>query len=205
MDIKLNFINQSNDANNSQVVIFQKNVATNLGGPAVAWHVIENCGRGDNHPFVYPISIKAGASDAYGNFTPRLPASPGQLFAMTRTQSGDELSLAGGGTSPEEVQVENRLREGAISAMIYKDGRIFATSGHLSPGQTASFRFNPVIWIGAVSQATSGQVMPEAMSSSITTEISLLGLAGADIVMTGGGPGPDAKPFEFHLENIVMA
>ena len=34
--------------------------------------------------------------------------------------------------------------------------------------------------------------------SSINTEISLLGIAGADIVMTGGGSGPDAKPFEIH-------
>ena len=50
MDIKLNFINLSNDVNNSQVVIFQKNVSTDFDELAVAWKVISNCGRGDNHP-----------------------------------------------------------------------------------------------------------------------------------------------------------
>jgi hypothetical protein len=205
MDIKLNFINQSNDDNNSEIVIFQKNVATNLGGPAVAWHVIQNCGRGDNHPFVYPISMAVGASDAYGNYTPLLPASDGQRFVMTKTQSGDELSLAGAGSGPQEVQVENRLERGAITAMLYKDGHLAATSAHLAPGQVASFHFMPTIWIGLVSQVRPGQVMDDAVVSGINTEISLLGLVSADIVMAGGGSGPDAQPFEFHLENVVMA
>ena len=53
--IKLNFINRSNDQNNSQVVIFQKNVAADLDELAVAWKVIDNCGQGDNHPFNYPM------------------------------------------------------------------------------------------------------------------------------------------------------
>jgi hypothetical protein len=205
MDIKLNFINQSSDDNNSEIVIFQKNVATNLGGPAVAWHVIQNCGRGDNHPFVYPISLEVDASDAYGNYTPLLPAFDGQRFAMTQTQSGHQLSLAGTGTGPQEVQVENRLEQGAITAMVYKDGHLAATSAHLAPGQVASFQFKPTIWIGVVSQVRQGQFMDEAIVSGINTEISLFGVVSADIVMAGGGSGPDAQPFEFHLENVVMA
>ena len=37
MDIQLNFINNSNDVNNSEIVIFQKNVATDFDELAVAW------------------------------------------------------------------------------------------------------------------------------------------------------------------------
>ena len=33
----------------------------------------------------------------------------------------------------------------------------------------------------------------------------LLGIASADIVMTGGGPGRNPPPFSFTLENVVMA
>ena len=205
MDIKLNFINQSNDADNSQIVIFQPNVADNFGETAVAWIVIENCGRGDNHPFVYPLSLSVGAGDADGNFTPHLPAINGQLFAMTRTTSGDEISLAGKGTVATEIQVENGLPDGAITAMVFKNDQLFAARTNLQPGQVASFQFKPTILIGVVSQVTPGQILNSAILSSIKTEISLLGLASADIVMTGGGSGPDAKPFEFHLENIVAA
>jgi hypothetical protein len=185
-------------------VIFQRNAATSLGELAVAWLVIQNCGQGDNHPFVYPASFAVGASDSFGNYTPHLPASYGQLFAMTRTRSGDQLSFAGE-ANPQEVQVENRLPTGAIDAMIYKAGSVFARKTNIAPGQLAAFQFKPTLWIGVVSQVEQGQVMNEAIMSDIDTEFSLFGIASADIVMTGGGIGPDAKPFEFHLENVMMA
>ena len=50
-----------------------------------------------------------------------------------------------------------------------------------------------------------GQPLNAAIVSSVNTEISLLGIASADIVMTGGGAGPGAKPFVFTLQNVVMA
>src|SRR6185503_12098065 len=62
MNIQLNFINNSNDANNSEIVIFQKNVATNFDELAVAWQVIRYCGQGDNHPFTFPMTMQVGAS-----------------------------------------------------------------------------------------------------------------------------------------------
>jgi hypothetical protein len=50
-----------------------------------------------------------------------------------------------------------------------------------------------------------GQVMNSATVSQISTELSLLGVRSADIVMTGGGPGPNATPFQFTLSNVVKA
>ena len=205
MDIKLNFINQSNDTNNSQVVIFQKNVATDFDELAVAWRVIQNCGRGDHHPFTYPEAVQVAASDSWGNYTPRLDAQPGQLFHMTRTSSGDELSYAGAATSAKEIQVGNDLAMGAINALIYRDGKRCAQKTNIAPAQKAVFEFKPTIWIGVASQVEEGHVMSSAIISEINTEISLLGIASADIVMTGGGTGPNASPFEFTLENVTMA
>ena len=46
--------------------------------------------------------------------------------------------------------------------------------------------------------------MNSAIISNINTELSLLGIASADIVMTGGGPGPNSTPFQFTLENVKM-
>jgi hypothetical protein len=205
MDIQLNFINNSNDANNSEIVIFQKNVATNFDELAVAWQVIRYCGQGDNHPFVFPMTMQVGASDSYGNYTPQLDAQNGQLFQMALTASGDRLVPAGNGTSPKEVQVLNSLPKGAINASIYKDGKLLATKTSIAPQQKAVFEFKPTIWIGVASQVVQGQVMNSAILESINTELSLLGIASADIVMTGGGPGANATPFAFNLENIVMA
>lgn len=203
--IKLNFINDSNDANNSNVVIFQKNVATSYDELAVAWQVIKYCGQGDNHPFTWPVASTVAASDSWGNYTPQLAAQAGQMFKMVLTASGDQLQAAGPASSPTEIQVINALNKGAISANVYKDGKLLATRTSIAPGQKAVFEFKPTLWIGVVSEIDEGQVMNSAIISNINTELSLLGIASADIVMTGGGPGASSQPFQFTLQNVVMA
>lgn len=201
--IKLNFINRSNDTNNSSVVIFQQNVAEDFSELAVAWTVIENCGRLDNHPFTYSLNYQVAAGDSYGNYTPQLTAYDGQAYEMIKSTSGDILQLSPSpATSSTEVEVRNNLGIGAISANCYRDGKLFATKKNLAPGQKAVFEFQPRIYIGVVSQVEEGDVMNSAIISQINTEINLFGISSADIVMTGGGPGESATAFNFTLENI---
>jgi hypothetical protein len=201
--IKLNFINRSNDTNNSSVVIFQKNAATDFDELAIAWRVIENCGRLDNHPFVYPLNFQVAAGDSYGNYTPQLTAYEGQAFDMIKSTSGDILQLSSqSATSATEVEVRNDLISGAISANCYRDGKLFAEMTGLAPGQKAVFEFQPKIYIGVVSQVEEGAIMNSAIISQINSEINLFGITSADIVMTGGGPGAASTAFNFTLENI---
>jgi hypothetical protein len=203
--IKLNFINKSNDVSNSRIVIFQKNITDFDSNEVVAWTVIQNCGPMENHPFTFPMIMQVSAGDSYGNYSPQLDANPGDLFAMSLTSSGDMLQLAGQATSPEEIQLSNNLNMGAISANIYRDGKLLATKTGIAPGQKATFQFKPIIYIGVASEIEEGDVMNSAILSDINTEINLLGIASADIVMTGGGAGPTSTPFEFNLENIRFA
>jgi hypothetical protein len=205
VDIQLNFINQSADANNSQIVIFQKNLATGYEDIAVAWKVIQYCGFGENHPFTCPTTMQVSVSDSYGNYQPKLHAQPGDAFQVSLTGSGDTLTRSGKPNYPTEVQVDNNLPQDAISATIFKDGTLLAIKRGIAPGQMAAFAFKPTIWIGAVSQVMQGQVMDSAIVENVNTELSLLGLASADIVMTGGGPGLNSQPFAFTLQNIVKA
>jgi hypothetical protein len=205
VDIQLNFVNKSNDQNNSQVVIFQKNVATGYNELHVAWVVIQNCGINDNHPFTYPQTMQVSASDSYGNFTPKMDAQPGQRFAVSYTGSGDTLGLDGISNYPTEVQVANSLPKGAINANIYKNGTLLAAKTSIAPHQQAAFEFKPTLWIGAASQVVEGAVINSAIVDEVNTELSLLGVASADIVMTGGGPGRNSMPFTFTLQNVVLA
>ena len=205
MDIQLNFINRSNDANDTQVVIFQRNVASNFDEAVVAWRVIQHCGVGDNHPFVFAMEFQISCEDAWGNYTPKLDARNGQLFAVALTGSGDTLNVAGPASSPAEIQLRNDLSSGAVSACLYNAGKLLAIKTSLAPQQKAAFAFRPTLWIGVASEAFEGQVLDSGLVSEVNTELSLLGIASADIVMTGGGPGPTAGPFEFSLANVVMA
>lgn len=204
MDIKLNFINLSNDANNSQIVIFQKNVSTDFDELAIAWKVISNCGRGDNHPFVFPMRTTLSASDSDGNYMPQKLAQNGEMFSVSRVASGNVLSLAGASPSSREIQLRNDLRTGAITASVFKDSRLLAHKTGIVPGQKAVFEFKPTLWIGTASQIEQGKVMNSAVLSDINTELSLLGIARADIVMTGGGAGTSAVSYQFKLANVVM-
>lgn len=201
--IQLNLVNKSQDINNSSYVIFQKNVAENFNELAVAWRVVDNLGLGDNHPFNYPLQFMVSGGDAFGNFTPQFPASDGQVYEMVRSNSGDVLRLSNQpASSPTEVEVRNSLEVSAISANIFRDGKKLATKTSISPGQKAVFEFKPRIFIGAVSQIQEGQVLNSAILQSINTELDLLGIFSADIIITGGGGGQGATPFEFTLTNI---
>jgi hypothetical protein len=204
--IQLNFINNSNDLNNSEVIIFQKNLAaTYFEDVAIAWQVIRYCGPGDNHPFTFSFNCFVGASDSYGNPMSQLPAQNGQLFQTQLTASGDKLVHAGNGTNSKEIQVLNLFPKGAINVSIYRDGKLLSQITNIAPQQKAVFEFGPTIWIGVASQVIQGHAINSAIVYNINTELSLLGIASADIVMTGGGPGTSSTDFKFNLENVVMA
>ncbi|NLR68446.1 hypothetical protein HGH92_29330 [Chitinophaga varians] len=204
-DIRLNLINRSNDRNNSSIVIFQRNEATSFNELAVAWQVVRNLGQGWNHPFSYPMEMSVSASDSWGNYSPLKAAENGQQFQVVRDPSGDILKYAGQATSQNEVEILNALDLGAVNANVYRDGKLLATKTAIAPGQKATFQFRPTIWIGVVSQVVEGQLINSAILQQINTELSLFGIASADIVMTGGGPGASSTPFEFTLQNILYA
>jgi hypothetical protein len=196
---KLNFVNRSSEDGTLPVLIFQKNVAGQFDETVIAWLVIENCGKLDNYAFVYSSNFAINASDSYGNFTPQLTAYEGQAYDMVVTTSGDMLQLSSiPAAVPTEVEIRNKLPQGAINANCYREGKFLATKTGLAPEQHAAFEFQPSIYIGVVAQMEEGEVIDPAIVSQINSEINLFGITSADIVMTGGG----SKSFQFTLENI---
>ncbi|MDJ0835823.1 MAG: hypothetical protein QNK37_04855 [Acidobacteriota bacterium] len=202
MDIKLNYIDRSDDASNSDIVIFQKDASPDFESLAVAWKVIRYCGRGNSHPFVYPQTSQVTARDSWGNFLPKISAEPGQLFHVRLNPSGNELIYKGPATSKDEIQIQNDLAQGVIAASIFKDDRLFALKTGITPSQKAVFRLKPVLYLAVASDIEEGQTLNSAVISATSTEISLEGLISADIVMTGGGQGTGAPTFSFTLQNV---
>lgn len=205
MDIQLRFVNRSESGHGTEVVLFQKNVVTGFDELAIAWKVIRYCGRDCWHPLIYPIGFEVSCSDDYGNYSPRLKATNGQSFAVSPTASGRRLCKVNTTSSPYEVQMINELPRGAVNMNLFKSGQLIACKTAVAPEQKAIFQFKPTLWIGAVSQVVQGQAMSSAVVSSVNTELSLLGIASADIVMTGGGSGPDANAYAFTLDKVVAA
>lgn len=198
--IKLNFINRSNDANNSDVVIFQKNVASSFDERPTAWKVIKNPSHEESLPINYSTNFQVAAVDSYGNYTPQLTAYDGSVFEMVENASGHVLQLSSiSAVMDGEVAIRNNLTRSAIDANCYKDSKLLAIKTNLAPGQKAVFKFNPKLYIGVASNIEEGEILNSAIISEINTEISLLRVISADIVMTGGG----SQPFCFSLENAI--
>nr|WP_067287216.1 hypothetical protein [Marinobacterium profundum] len=204
-DITLNVINKSNDQNNSEFVIFSKNTFGGSDNRSVAWKVIRNLGQDDTHSFVYSSDFFVSVEDSYGNYTPQLRANPGYLFAMIKDETGDVIQHVGTENYGNAFKVENRLEQGSIKAKIYKDAKLFNSSPSLAPDQKVTFELNPIINISAVSHIQEGNTIESAAVSSKPSEISLLGIKSADIVVTGGGPGSAAEPFKFELDNVIKS
>lgn len=203
-DIKLNFVNNSNDKNNSKIVIFQKNADTSYDELAVAWLVIENCGSGWNHPFVYEMNLSAAALDSWNNYSPIVQVENGIEYAVKRDASGDVLQPTGDrAAAVNEIDILNKLPVGSIDVGCYRSGKLLALKTGIAPEQKAIFQFKPKIWIGVASQVVEGTVMNSAVLSQMYTELDLMSLKSADIVMTGGGSGKDATAFQFTLMNKV--
>lgn len=203
MNIPLRFINRSEDGHRTEVALFQKNVAPGMDEFPIAWKVIRYCGRDCWHPLVYTAEFEVSCSDSYGNYSPRLNARSGQRFTATPTASGRRVSRVSTGASSNDIQLINALPRGAINAHLYNDGRLIACKTGVAPEQKAVFRFEPKLWIGVVSQVVQGQAMHPAVMSSVNTELSLSGIASADIVMTGGGGGAGAHAYAFTLDNVI--
>lgn len=194
MDIELNFVNESDIPNNFDFAICQKNIE-----PTIAWTVIQYCAKGDNHPFTFPSAISIGAIDSWGNRTPAITAEYGSEYKVIRNQLGDILEFDRSGLPPTQVRMRNALSQGAIDCQFFRDNRLTAVVQKLPPDQTVIFETIPTIWIGVTSNVFEGQVIPSDMLPHINTELSLLDIASADIVATGGV----YKPVEFSLTNIV--
>jgi len=206
MNIKLRFINSSQGGRNMRVVIFQKNVAAS-GSLVCAWKVIRNCGQNWRHPFTYSTDLEVGISDNFGNFSPRLPAPDGGSFVIKPTALGRQLHSSlpcqGAGSNLKKVQVRNCLLRGSFHVNVWRSGRLLAVRRNIAPLQTALFEFYLELWIGIFSEVLEEGQLPD-FTSDISTPLTLLGIASADIVMTGGGSGTTAQPYKFNLANIVL-
>jgi hypothetical protein len=204
MNVALRFINRSNDCGNSEVVLFQRDVVPEFDELAIAWRVIRYCGRDCIHPFVYSTDVEVALGDDHGNFSPRMTAANGSRLLVAAHPSGrPRLARALDGTVHTDIEVVNQMGRGAVNVNAFVSGRLMAAKSAVAPGQKAVFRFSPVLWIGVGSQIQEGRALASAVISSANTPFELAGIASADIVMTGGGAGEKAQPFQFELENVL--
>lgn len=201
---RLNFINRTDSGHQASILLFQGNASADLPSSTVAWKVIRHCGKDCSHPFLYSSDFEIALSDEFGNYSPRQAAPYGSLFAVTTCALGRQLSRRGAADKNRQIVLRNELARGAVNANIYAAGRLLACRNGIAPGQKALFEFKQTLSIGIATQAEEGQIIDVTGIAGPLTELSLSGVASADIVMSGGA-GNAARLYEFNLDNLQKA
>jgi hypothetical protein len=203
MRTHLTFLNQQ-AGGDADVVLFQKLGLPGAACKPLAWKVIQRCGRDCTHPFSYADQLELNVIDAYGNHTPRIAAGAGGRYRYAPVGAGRQLCAARYHQGSDLLLVRNELTQGAIRALLSKDGRPLALSDAVAPRQIAGFQLGPpLLWIALASGVHAGQVLPAQLIGQATA-LPLAGLASATVVLRGGGSGAQARAHSFTLERQVL-
>lgn len=198
----LELINRSFDRSGWDVVLFQRNLATpGDGEPVHLWHRIRHCGYGNRHPFRFCWDLSVECRDSWGNCTERLSAAASRTFKLIPDGFGTRL-VAGEGGRASAVTVSNGLAEGAIAASVYRSDWMLATQQAVHPGQTVRFDFDWGLYLASYRPQENRDVEFARLAAS-SRRLNLFGIAKASILMLGAGPGPESKPLDFRLDDIV--
>lgn len=196
--IRLNFINRSDDANNSNIVIFSKNEGKD---PSTAWLVFNNPAIGESNPFTYFTDVQISASDGNGNFLPMLEAHKGERFHILKTSDAEAaVQYKGPASTPDVIEFENNLTDGVVRVRLYNNGSLFREVRGLWPDAVTTFDLKPQIWCASTElEINAGDNIPSEVVERANMMFDLTDIDVADIVMTGGTDIPHI----FNLEDVV--
>lgn len=202
MDTYLNLVNAGVGLEGTEIVLYQKNYLRQIEdsnlSPAIAWRQIRNCNYGWHHPFVYSYDIEVAVSDDFGNYSPRVPVTDGQVLEIRPIASGRCLAIAPRQKTSAQVKVINKLARGSYTVNIFRSGSVIAQKTSVSPYQSVVFNFNPSIWIGTQKVTENVAYITPYIPQENDIEIPLIGIKSADIIMSGGV----SNPLAFALANI---
>ncbi len=184
-DINITFINKSQDANYSRVVIFQKNTAPDYNNIAVAWKVIENMGMNYLHPFSYSTDYYISA----GNTGMQIAVEKNSLYeVLDENSTAILMQHPDKGDNKNGYTFINNLPFEIVSANVYSNGTIIASAEYVEPKQKVEFEFDPLkLYIAEISFDVyeGGLLPPEFLNDTGNyTEIGLEGIEETAIVCT---------------------
>jgi hypothetical protein len=166
--------------------------------------VIKNCGTGDNHPFQLDAQYQLGGTGADGKSLTQVDALNGQVWNVIGSATGDQLELdKNPGTANEFIEIRNENAKGSIVGELYNNGLLIAKTDPIDPGQNGTFGFRQAIYIGAMDSMEEGALLDSAALDQLQSQVGLMGVSAADIIMTGGGVGPNATQYQFELVPIT--
>ena len=195
--IRLRVINNSSN-NDLNVIIFQKNEVADFETSAIAWTVLSNLDINKNKTVIFGSELRMGYKKI-DTLSETIVCTPGQQII-----ANEDFTMGYNGPSNNVNEIEiisNVFTLAAITGRLYRSNRLLMQSNLLDNGSIGYFRTRPTLWIGVVAGINQGDIIGGEILSQVNTELGLLGIASADIVITGGSGD---NPYNFTLQNIVF-
>ncbi|KAF0249390.1 MAG: hypothetical protein FD167_1214 [bacterium] len=202
---QLKVINLSDSPRPQSIIFFQKNCAnTNKDNSIIAWQVINQLSYDHYCEIDFSNKLFASVSDYYGNHKPQIKLQPGHLYKITRETNQTSFVESGLGSHPLEIQVENTLNQGSYNVNIFRSNKLLSRYSSLIPQERAFFQFKYIIWVGILPRVKEGDTLliSDIEMKTIFQQFYLIGVKKAELILVGGGIGPESTPFKFHLTNI---
>ncbi len=202
-DIKILYVNKSDDRDNPNVLVFMKPTDSDFSAYSTAWQVIKNIGYNSWHKFTYTIDTSVVATwDNGKSGTFPLETSIGKSYALKNTSGGFSLVANGDSSEENEFDVINKvITPEGISVVAFKDGSPIATKNQVARNQKAEFVLHPRLYFGVTSEYEVGDIIDSAVMSEEFTEISLEGLSNVMVEMRGNA----ANGYTFNVTEKLPA
>lgn len=200
-EVKITYINESDNHNNPQIVVFTKNMTPTFDHlkDGIGWLVLYDIGKGSSSSFVFPIETTVQGMWGERNKTRMLESKIGQQYTVEKDDTGIVLVANGAASDPMAIEVNNNVKvAGGIQAQLRKEGKVMMTKHIAAPGQKASFVLQPKLYWGIAYDITEGQPLSKAvLHSDDFFEQTLEGVSEVDVVLRG-----NAKDgYQFFIEN----
>lgn len=198
MTTQLSYVNASFEVPMPDVFLFQRNRLSKRA--PLVWKLIRRCSYGWRHEVPWSEELTLALCYGDGNWAPARVAKPGTSYLVWAKPGGGVEVRELPRQSVESITVLNSGHRGRLEAFLCRGGRPLAWEP-LAPGQSAAFAFDPVLVFGTGLGIEEGRTVRQT-PSDVFGSINLQGVAQADVLVTGGGFGPDAGPLTFRLNHV---
>lgn len=193
--ITLNFMNKTSTPS-INVVLLQKNINV-AETTAMAWTTIPFSNIGDNVKINYSPNLQIQFVSQSGNISEKITAAAGNKFLASGTNT---IALNGNAGLPSDIELENTTGS-TIAILIYRNGKVIYRKDSITNGQTVVVELKPTFFADINKDISQGEIIEAGDLANFNTEISLIGIASSDVIVSGGG----TDPYQFSLDNVVFA
>lgn len=156
MNIELTFINNSNDSQNTRIVVFTEPPPVH-GETATAALLLE-LAPGETRPATIALELSIGAQTSALLGLPLTAVKPGRRYDLLADTTALSLIDQGAALVDNVVQVRNALVAQMATITLYYHHKAVEQREDVAAEQSVDFACQPCIWIGASAVAAPGQL-----------------------------------------------